>query len=64
MRDHSLSLFLLVTGIGWVVDVFAHGPQREVGPGGRQYRLGMDRDFGLVILTKHMIERHSKESQK
>ena len=38
LREHSLSIFLLITGIGWVVSFHSHGPRRKMGPSRRQHR--------------------------
>jgi hypothetical protein len=63
LRDHSLSIFLLVTGIGWVV-WFAHmNPNAKWGQVVGNIVSEWTQIFGLVILTKRMIERHSKESR-
>ncbi len=42
LRDHSLSLFLIATGVAWVVLFAKNGPQCQVGPSGGQSRFGMD----------------------
>jgi putative Mn2+ efflux pump MntP len=61
LRDHSLSIFLLITGIGWVV-LFA-----KMDAGGKWGQVvgnvvsEWTQAFGLVLLTKRYIERHSKE---
>lgn len=64
LRDHSLSVFLLITGIGWVV-LFAH---MDTGSRWGQVVGNVVSEwtqiFGVVIFTKRFIERHSKESTR
>ncbi|HLJ41911.1 MAG TPA: hypothetical protein VKT50_10530 [Candidatus Acidoferrales bacterium] len=64
LRDHSLSIFLLVTGIGWVV-LFA---RMDTGSRWGQVVGNVVSEwtqiFGVVIFTKRFIERHSKESTR
>ena len=62
LRDHSLSLFLLVTGIGWVVWFSRMDPNEKWGQVVGNIVSEWTQIFGLVLLTKRMIERHSKES--
>jgi hypothetical protein len=63
LRDHSLSLFLLVTGIGWVVMFARMNPEAKWGQVVGNIVSEWTQIFGLVLLTKRMIERHSKESR-
>jgi hypothetical protein len=42
LREHSLTLFLVVTGIAWV----GHGTEQQVGTSRRQHRFGVDSDSG------------------
>ena len=64
LRDHSLSIFLIVTGIGWVV-LFA-----RMDPGSRWGQVvgnvvsEWTQIFGVVLFTKRFIERRSKESTR
>ena len=61
-REHSLSIFLLLTGLGWVVAF------REMDPGGKWGQVvgnivsEWTQIFGLVLLTKKLMEVGSKES--
>ena len=62
LREHSLTIFLLITGIGWVA-AFRHmdtGSQwgQVVGNIVSEWT----QIFGLVLLTKRLIEVGSKES--
>ena len=62
MYDHSLSIFLVITGIGWIV-LFAHSdPQGKWGQVVGNIVSEWTQIFGLVILTKKLIEWGSKES--
>lgn len=64
LRDHSLSIFLLITGIGWVV-LFA---RMDTGSRWGQVVGNVVSEwtqiFGVVIFTKRFIERRSKESTR
>jgi hypothetical protein len=63
LRDHSLSLFLLITGIGWVVWFSRLDPNAKWGQVVGNIVSEWTQIFGLLLLTKRMIERHSKESR-
>jgi hypothetical protein len=64
LRDHSLSIFLLVTGIGWVLAFRASNPESRWGQVVGNVLSEWTQIFGLVILTKKLIEVHSKESRR
>jgi hypothetical protein len=64
LRDHSLSIFLLITGIGWVVMFARVDPNAKWGQVVGNIVSEWTQIFGLVLLTKHMIERHSRESRR
>jgi hypothetical protein len=64
LRDHSLSIFLLITGIGWVVLYIKMDSNSKWGQVVGNEVSQWTQIFGLVILTKHMIEKHSKESNR
>jgi membrane protease YdiL (CAAX protease family) len=62
--DHSLTIFLLLTGVCWVV-VYKHAdPDSKWGQVAGNIVSEWTQIFALVILTKHLIEFHSKESEK
>ncbi|HEY4053894.1 MAG TPA: hypothetical protein VGL74_09130 [Terriglobales bacterium] len=64
LRDHSLSIFLLITGIGWTV-LFAHSDTNSKwGQVVGNIVSEWTQIFGLVILTKKLIETKSKESKQ
>jgi hypothetical protein len=60
VREHSLSIFLLITGIGWVVLFLRMDPNAKWGQVVGNIVSEWTQIFGLVLLTKRMIERHSK----
>jgi hypothetical protein len=64
LRDHSLSIFLLVTGIGWVTLYIVMDCNSKWGQVVGNVVSEWTQIFGLVVLTKRMIERHSKESRR
>jgi hypothetical protein len=64
LRDHSLSIFLLITGIGWVTLYIVMDCNSKWGQVVGNVVSEWTQIFGLVVLTKHMIERHSRESQR
>jgi hypothetical protein len=64
LRDHSLSFFLLITGIGWVTLYIVMDCNSKWGQVVGNIVSEWTQIFGLVILTKHMIEKHSKESRR
>lgn len=62
LRDHSLSIFLLVTGIGWAI-FYAHlNSESKWGEVVGNIVSEWTQILGLVLLTKKLIESHSKES--
>lgn len=62
LQEHSLSIFLLITGIGWVALFARMNPNAKWGQVVGNVVSEWTQIFGLVLLTKRMIERHSKES--
>ena len=62
-RDHSLTLFLLMTGTGWVLLFIRMEPDAKWGQVVGNIVSELTQILGLVVLTKRMIERHSKESR-
>jgi hypothetical protein len=61
LREHGLSLFLLLTGVGWVVLYIKMDSEAKWGQVIGNIVSEWTQILGLVLLTKHMIERHSKE---
>ena len=64
LRDHSLSLFLVITGAGWVVLYAAMNSASKWGQVVGNIVSEWTQIFGLVVLTTRMIETHSKESRR
>jgi hypothetical protein len=64
LRDHSLSIFLLISGTGWVTLYIVMDCNSKWGQVVGNVVSEWTQIFGLVVLTKHMIERHSKESRR
>jgi hypothetical protein len=64
LRDHSLSIFLLITGIGWVILYIVMDCNSKWGQVVGNVVSEWTQIFGLVLLTKRMIEKHSKESRR
>jgi len=62
LRDHSLSLFLVITGIGWVVLYASMNSEAKWGQVVGNIVSEWTQIFGMVLLTKRLIEPHSKES--
>jgi len=64
ISNHSLTIFLLVTGLGWVA-VYKHAdPESKWGQVVGNVVSEWTQILGLVIMTKRLIEPHSKESEK
>jgi len=61
LREHSLTLFLLVTGIGWVVAFGAMDPNSKWGQVVGNIVSEWTQILGLVLLTKRLMEVGSKE---
>jgi hypothetical protein len=64
LRDHSLTIFLLITGAGWVALYAALDSEGKWGQVVGNLVSQWTQLFGLVILTKKLIEWHSKESKR
>jgi hypothetical protein len=62
LRDHSLSIFLVLTGIGWVVLFSRMDSESKWGQVVGNIVSEWTQIFGLVLLTKRLIEPRSKES--
>ena len=64
LQDHSLTIFLVVTGIGWVWLFARSNPGSKWGQVIGNIVSEWTQIFGVVILTKKLIEKNSKESSK
>lgn len=62
LRDHSLSIFLIITGIGWIVLYASVSSESKWGQVVGNIVSEWTQIFGVVWMTKRFIERHSKES--
>jgi hypothetical protein len=63
-RDHSLSIFLLITGIGWIALYAWMDSESKWGQVVGNIVSEWTQIFGLVLMTKRLIEPHSKESSR
>jgi hypothetical protein len=64
LRDHSLTIFLAITGIGWIA-LYGHmNSEAKWGQVVGNIVSEWTQIFGLVLMTKRLIEPHSKESAK
>ena len=64
LREHSLTIFLLITGIGWVI-LYAHSDsESKWGQVVGNIVSEWTQSLGLVLLTKKLIEAGSKESDR
>lgn len=64
LREHSLTVFLLITGVGWVL-LYAHSDsESKWGQVVGNIVSEWTQILGLVLLTKKLIEAGSKESDR
>ncbi len=63
LREHSLLIFLGVTGIGWLILYLGMKPEGHWGQVVGNIVSEWLQMAGLVFLTKRLIERGSKESR-
>ncbi len=64
MQDHSLTIFLVVTGVGWVWLFAVSNPTSKWGQVVGNIVSEWTQIFGVVVLTKRLVESHSKESRR
>jgi hypothetical protein len=64
LREHSLTVFLLVTGIGWVLLYARSDSESKWGQVVGNIVSEWTQILGLVLLTKKLIETGSKESDR
>ncbi len=62
LHEHSLTLFLLVTGLGWIALFSRVDPEDKWGTVVSNIVSEWSQQIGLVLLTKKLIEPGSKES--
>lgn len=63
LRDHSLTIFLLTTGVIWIAIYLRMDSEGKWGQVVGNIVSEWTQISGLVLLTKHLIELHSKESR-
>jgi len=63
LREHSLTVFLLVTGIGWVLLYVHSDSESKWGQVAGNIVSEWTQTIGLVLLTKKLVEVGSKESK-
>jgi hypothetical protein len=64
LRDHSLTLFLVLTGLTWIALYVSMDSESHWGQVVGNIVSEWTQIFGLVLLTKRLIERHSRESAR
>ena len=64
IRAHSLTLFLLVTGLGWLLVYLHADSESKWGQVVGNVLSEWTQILALVIMTKRLMERHSKESHE
>ncbi len=64
VQDHSLTIFLLITGVGWVLLFRRMDPNAKWGQVVGNIVSEWTQIIGTVLMTKKLIEVHSKESKK
>jgi hypothetical protein len=64
LHDHSLSIFLGLTGVGWTLLYLKMNPDGKWGQVIGNIVSEWTQLLGLVLLTKRLIEDKSKESRK
>lgn len=61
LRDHSLSIFLIITGLGWIIAFAKMDANGKWGQVVGNIVSEWTQIFGMVVLTKRLIEWKSKE---
>jgi len=61
LREHSLTIFLIVTGIGWVIAFGAMDSESKWGQVVGNIVSEWTQILGLVLMTKRLMEVGSKE---
>jgi hypothetical protein len=63
MREHSLTIFLLITGAAWVALFARSDPESKWGQVAGNIVSEWTQILGLVLMTKKLLEAGSKESK-
>lgn len=61
LREHSLTIFLVITGIGWVLAFWAMDSESKWGQVVGNIVSEWTQILGLVLMTKRLVEAGSKE---
>jgi hypothetical protein len=64
LRDHSLSIFLLITGLAWIALYRGMDSESKWGQVVGNLVSEWTQVLGLVLMTKRLIESRSKESNR
>jgi hypothetical protein len=64
LQDHSLTIFLVLSGAGWVWLFAASSANSKWGQVVGNIVSEWTQIFGMVLLTKNLLEAHSKESRQ
>ena len=64
LREHSLSIFLIITGLGWLWLYMRMDSNSKWGQVVGNIVSEWLQALGLVLLTKRLLEHNSKESRK
>ncbi|HTT25304.1 MAG TPA: hypothetical protein VMG82_40695 [Candidatus Sulfotelmatobacter sp.] len=64
LSRHSLTMFLLFTGAGWICLFAASSPVSKWGQVVGNIVSEWTQILGMVVLTKRLLETHSKESRR
>ena len=64
LRDHSLTIFLAITGIAWTIAFVRMDSESKWGQVVGNIVSEWTQIFGLVLLTKKMIEKHMPREKK
>ena len=64
LARHSLTIFLLITGAGWIWLFVISSPTSKWGQVVGNIVSEWTQILGMVVLTKHLLEAHSKESRR
>ena len=63
-EEHSLSIFLVITGVVWIALFARSNPNSKWGQVVGNIVSEWTQIFGLLIMTKRLVETHSKESKR
>lgn len=64
LHEHSLTILLVLTGISWIFLFRKLDPETRWGTVVSNIVSEWSQQIGLVLMTKKLIETHSKESHR